>query len=54
MVSRPIYPIVPGIDAAENPTFDELVDVVPAEAGDRSLAFTNALRFDVGGDGWTP
>jgi hypothetical protein len=53
-VSRPIYPIVPGIDAAENPTFDELIDVVPAEAGDRSLAFTNALRIDVGGDGWTP
>ena len=53
-VSRPVYPIVPGIDAAENPTLDELVEVGAAEGGDRSLAFTNALRIDVGGDGWAP
>jgi len=53
-VSRPIYPIVPGIEAAENPGLDQLIEVVAGEAGDRALAFTNALRIDVGGDGWAP
>jgi len=53
-VSRPLYPLVPGIDAAENPGLDELADVAASEAGDRALAFTNALRIDVGGDGWAP
>jgi hypothetical protein len=54
-VSRPLFPIVPGLDASQNPTFDDLIDGNLGEGGDLSLAFTNPLFVDADGDGqWTP
>jgi hypothetical protein len=54
-VSRPLFPIVPGLDASMNPTFEDLVDGNLGEGGDLTLAFTNPLFVDTDGDGeWTP
>jgi hypothetical protein len=54
-VSRPLFPIVPGLDASQNPTFENLIDGNLGEGGDLSLAFTNPLFVDTDGDGqWTP
>jgi hypothetical protein len=54
-VSRPLFPIVPGgLSAAQNPTFESLVDGNLGDGGDLALAFTNALFVEVDGDGaWT-
>ncbi|HWP65759.1 MAG TPA: CehA/McbA family metallohydrolase [Candidatus Limnocylindria bacterium] len=54
-VSRPFFPIVPGLNAAQNPTFEDLIDGNLGEGGNLALAFTNPLFVDVDGDGqWTP
>ena len=54
-VSPPLFPIVPGLDASQNPTFDDLIDGNLGEGGDLALAFTNPLFVDTDGDGqWTP
>jgi len=54
-VSRPLFPIVPGLDASQNPTFEDLIDGNLGEGGDLALAFTNPLFVDTDGDGqWTP
>lgn len=54
-VSRPLFPIVPGLDGSQNPTFEDLIDGNLGEGGDLALAFTNPLYVDADGDGlWIP
>lgn len=50
-VSRPMFPVYPfNLNAAQNPTLDDLATVLPTEAGVRALGATNALFADVDGN----
>jgi hypothetical protein len=51
-VSEPMFPVyASGLSLAANPTLNDLKTVTAAEAGIRSLGFTNALYIDVDGNG---
>ena len=52
-VSRPLFPILPGLDSASNTTLADLIDGNLGEGGETTLAFSNPLYVDVDGGGWT-
>lgn len=52
-VSRPLFPVLPGVSSASNQTLADLVDGNLGEGGETVLAFSNPLYVDVDGGGWT-
>jgi hypothetical protein len=52
-VSRPLFPVLPGISPAGNTTLADLVDGNLGEGGETVLAFSNPLYVDVDGNGFT-
>jgi hypothetical protein len=51
-VSKPIFPIVPNdLDTAANPTLADLTDGNLGEDGITTMAFSNPLYIDIGGNG---
>jgi hypothetical protein len=52
-VSRPLFPILPGLSPAGNTTLADLVDGNLGEGGETVLAFSNPLYVDVDGNPWT-
>jgi hypothetical protein len=52
-ISRPLFPVLPGLSSATNATLADLVDGNLGEGGETVLAFSNPLYVDVDGGGWT-
>jgi hypothetical protein len=52
-VSRPLFPVLPGLQRAGNETLADLTDGNLGEGGEPVLAFSNPLYVDVDGGGWT-
>ncbi len=51
-VSKPIFPVVPNdLDTAANPTLADLTDGNLGESGVTTMAFSNPLYIDIGGNG---
>jgi hypothetical protein len=52
-VSRPLFPLLPGIASGSNTTLADLTDGNLGEGGETVLAFSNPLYVDVDGAGWS-